>query len=402
MRLRAAAPLGGPRIGRAWVVLAAGGVDLLAWGGNGVTRLGGSASVLVVAGAAAMVLSLRLPVGRWRTAYVFCLLVGMAWASLFAAYQPFAALLVVLYQAVRVLPGRRAAPYVAGTAGQWVVNTASARANLGSDVGGVLTTFTFWTVIAGLVVMAGRYARTQDELHAARAAVAAAQEARAAQDERLRVAREVHDIVSHSVAAVVLQAAGARQVLDDRPRVEAALRGIEASSTAAMAELRTVLATLREPGSGPPAAAAPAPSSERAQEPSIADTIATVAQTTRASGVAVDVRHIGTPTMGRLSPAADVACRRLVQESLTNVMRHQGSGSCAAVELDWTGPDALAIQVRSHTGPRPPRVPVGGASGRGLAGLRQRLEAVGGSLTAAATTDGYVVTAALPWATAPV
>jgi signal transduction histidine kinase len=205
--------------------------------------------------------------------------------------------------------------------------------------------------------------------------------------ERLRLARELHDIVSHSVSVMVLHAAGARAVLTNDPeRAEAALRVIQETGTQSMAELRRLLGLLRSAGAGPPG--------EAGHQPGL-DQLNDLVRQMRGAGLAIAIETVGTP--GRLDPSVDLAAYRVVQESLTNTLKHAGAGSAVRVHLAWE-PDALVITVQDRAATRP-----GGRSGRsrlsaghGLLGLRERVATVGGTIDAHPIDAGFLVQATLP------
>ncbi len=155
--------------------------------------------------------------------------------------------------------------------------------------------------------------------------------------ERLRIARELHDIVAHSVTIMVLHAAGAKRVVDTDPaRAKESLATIEESGQQAMGELRRLLELLRENEGDPPRSGSPLPGLQQ-----VAQTINSV----RASGVEVAFEVHGEPR--RLDTSVDLAAYRLVQEALTNVTKHRGAGARATVTIDW-GVDKLTVAVRGR------------------------------------------------------
>lgn len=203
--------------------------------------------------------------------------------------------------------------------------------------------------------------------------------------ERLRIARELHDVVAHSFAAIALHAGVAEHVKDDRPeQVGEALRAIKAVSSEASRELRAILGVLRSVDDGP----------------------STVA--TRGVGgldaLAATASDAGTPTRvaisGRPRPllaAVDQAAYRIVQESLTNVLRHAGPAS-ASVRVAYE-PDRLVVEVVDDGHAR--GAGDGGGSpgtGHGIDGMRERALALGGELEAGRRTAcGFRVRASLPF-----
>jgi signal transduction histidine kinase len=200
---------------------------------------------------------------------------------------------------------------------------------------------------------------------------------RRAEEERVRIAREVHDVVAHSLAMINVQAGVAAHVADRRPeQAKEALLAIKEASRVALTDLRATLGVLRSGGDR-----APTPGLDR-----LPDLIATAA----AAGIEVIVD--GDP--GTLSTPADVAAYRIVQESLTNVVRHASGATVVTVRFIRT--DALLdIRVRDN-GSTLPRIP---QEGNGLRGMTERAAALGGTLTAApAEGGGFAVHATLPLA----
>jgi signal transduction histidine kinase len=203
---------------------------------------------------------------------------------------------------------------------------------------------------------------------------------RQADAERLRVAQEVHDVVGHGLAAIMMQADIALHVLPKQPKqAEAALTAISRTSRESLDELRATLGAVRR--GDDPDDRSPAPGLARLDE---------LVDRTRAVGVPVAVDVAGPLTS--LPAAVDLAAYRIVQESLTNVLRHAGTAT-ASVRLALTDDD-LTVSI-SDTGrggpPRPAR------DGHGLAGMKERVSALGGSLTAGPRPEGgFAVTATLP------
>src|SRR6478609_5891070 len=213
--------------------------------------------------------------------------------------------------------------------------------------------------------------------------------------ERLRIARELHDIVAHSVTIMVLHAAGASRVVDSDPaRAKESLATIEESGQQAMGELRRLLELLRENEGDPPRSGSPLPGLEQ-----VSQTINSV----RASGVAVAFEVHGQAR--RLDTSVDLAAYRLVQEALTNITKHRGAGAHATVSIEW-GEDRLTVAVEDDgTGAEREETITGGAvsrasslsTGNGLAGLRERIAIAGGDFVAGPTdAGGFRVAARLP------
>jgi signal transduction histidine kinase len=197
-------------------------------------------------------------------------------------------------------------------------------------------------------------------------------------EERRRIARELHDIISHSLGIVVLQAGAAEQVLERDPEgARAALRLIRSTGQAAIGEMGTLLELVRDGAQAP-----------RQPQPSLADLDALVA-TTRESGLPVDLAIEG--QRRRLAAALELSVFRIVQEGLTNALKHAGRVPTHVV-LRFHG-DQLEIEVADEGGAE---VNARG-SGRGLAGMRERVAVFGGQLEAGPRPGGgWTLRAVLP------
>jgi signal transduction histidine kinase len=214
-------------------------------------------------------------------------------------------------------------------------------------------------------------------------------------EERLRIARELHDVVAHNISLVNLQAGVALHLLDQQPeQARTALATIKDASKEALVELRSVLGVLRQVDEDEDAPRAPTPGLAR-----LDDLVAQCA----AAGVEVRVTTDG-PSRA-LAPGLDLAAFRIVQEALTNVARHAGP-TTARVRLSY-GEDALVVEVDDDGrragavhGARLPDATLG--SGHGLAGMRERAEAAGGSVVAGPRPGfGWQVRAQLPYTPSP-
>lgn len=227
------------------------------------------------------------------------------------------------------------------------------------------------------------YRETAERLDAGREQRARA----AAHGERARIARELHDVIAHSVSVMVIGAGGARLVMASKPeRAEASLRSVERAGREALTEMRRLLGVL-DPDQVPWALA---------PQPGLAD-IGDLLSRTRAAGLAADLRLDGEPAP--LSPALDLCAYRIVQEALTNAIKHAGPAR-AEVRVRWRQ-DALELDI-SDDGRGP--VAVNGVSGgHGIAGMRERAALHGGSIHAGAgTSGGFTVRARLPLTPEPV
>lgn len=214
---------------------------------------------------------------------------------------------------------------------------------------------------------------------------------RAVEEERARIAAELHDVVTHNVSVMVIQAGAARKVMDAAPeRSKEALLAVEAGGRAAMAELRHVMGLLASPDTG---RRPDVPADGLEPQPGLSRLDALVARV-RAAGTPVTVAVSLPPDP--LPPGVDLAAYRVVQEALTNTIRH-APGAEAAVTIGCTG-GRLELEVTDTGAVRDAPPPGGG--GRGLIGLRERLAVYGGDLTAGPTAaGGYRITARIPCGT---
>jgi signal transduction histidine kinase len=204
---------------------------------------------------------------------------------------------------------------------------------------------------------------------------------RLATEERLRIARELHDVLAHHVSLINVQAGTALHLLDSQPGVARdALTAIKASSKEVLVELRGMLGMLR--GVDEQAPRTPTPGLAGLDE---------LVERIRSVGIPVDVRRAGTPRP--LAAAVDTAAFRIAQEALTNVHRHSGAAN-ATVSLTFT-PDGVTVQVDDDgTGAGAADQ---GATGSGLAGMRERVAALGGRFSAGDRPEGgFRVRADLP------
>ncbi len=267
--------------------------------------------------------------------------------------------------------------------------------------------------VAGLGIRELRR-RLNDSTARLRRAAADAEAAteRALAAERARIARELHDVVTHNVSVMVVQAGAARKIMATSPAdAEDSLLAVESTGREAMTELRNLLGLLSPASAGPPPAGPGAAgagaaggltpggrgSAALSPQPGLGELDVLIGRVS-AAGLPVDLLVIGEPRL--LSPGADLAAFRVVQEGLTNVLRHAGRAA-ATVGVDWG--DDLVIMVSddgggSASGDRTGAADGGnGAPGRGLVGLRERLAIYGGELTAGPQPGGgWQVRAVMP------
>lgn len=210
---------------------------------------------------------------------------------------------------------------------------------------------------------------------------------RATEHERARIARELHDVVTHNVSVMVIQAGAARKAMDATPdQAREALLAVEAGGRAAMAELRHVMGLLTMDSDSPE----PAAGADLTPQPGL-DRLEALVQRVRDTGVPVELTVAGKPRP--VPPGVELAAYRVVQEALTNTVKH-AAGARATVVVEYTA-DRLRIEV-TDTGGKPGASAATG-NGRGLIGLRERLAVYGGTLqTGHRLTGGYRVTAQIP------
>jgi signal transduction histidine kinase len=296
-------------------------------------------------------------------------------SELVATFLP---LLILAYGGGRYAEGRTSLTILAVLAVAIVGVALPSEERSGAD-------FYFPALIVLLCWLGGRTvrlrARHAAELHEA-AALAAEQREREAQqavaDERRRIAREMHDVVAHSISIMVVQAGGARRILATDPeRAERAAARIRHAGSDALDEMDILLGVLETVPEREPAATL--------------DALGDLVARTREAGLPVTL-HV----QGRRRPlpaGADQAVYRVVQEALTNAIKHAG-GATTRVELNW-GQDALELRV-ADAGDGGPSPELAGA-GHGLIGMRERIRVHGGELEAGPRPGGgFEVVARLP------
>jgi signal transduction histidine kinase len=247
----------------------------------------------------------------------------------------------------------------------------------------VFTDYIFPTAFVLIAWLAGRGVRTRtrltEELHEAAVQAQEAHEeevVRAAAEERRRIAREMHDVVAHSVSVMVVQAGGARRILDRDPQraVEAAAH-IEDAGRAALAEMRRLLGVLHH-------------SDERAPQPTMRE-LGALVERTRAAGLPVSLNVEGEPQS--LPAGMDLAAYRVVQEALTNAIKHAGAAP-TEVTVRWE-PEHLELEIVDNGAP----AANGSGGGHGLVGMKERVRLYDGELRAGRREGGgFEVVARLP------
>jgi signal transduction histidine kinase len=233
-------------------------------------------------------------------------------------------------------------------------------------------------VLAGGVWLVGRIARRRHDaaLQVERRADERAEEA--ATLERERIAREMHDAVSHSLASIVMQAGGAQDVLERDPqRAGAALASIESTARQGLGEMRRLLGLLGDGGA------------PRDPQPGLAR-LGELLDGARRAGLEVESTVAG--DRRPLPPAVDVSAYRIVQEALTNSMKH--AGRCRATVVVRFGEGDLELEIADDG----PGAAASDGRGRGLAGMRERVAVLGGAFSAGPRPDGsgFRVSARIP------
>lgn len=249
-----------------------------------------------------------------------------------------------------------------------------------------------WTVAAVALTLAGAFwwrarsaTRREREARESGSMEAANTRALAVSDERARIAREMHDVVAHTLSIIVAQADGGRFVATKDPSKAArALETIADVSRAALTEMRGLLGVLRESDGG----------AELGPQPTLAD-IPALISSVREGGL--EVSYVTTGTPHPLPIGAGLAAYRIVQEALTNVLKHAGPKVTAYVQLKWT-PAALEVVVSDDGRGAAARASKGtGTGGTGVEGMRERATVFGGTLLAGPRRGGgYAVKARLP------
>ncbi|MBO0829210.1 MAG: sensor histidine kinase [Streptosporangiales bacterium] len=338
------------------------------------------AYLLGVATAAVLVVRRRCPLGVLLAAAV---LLFAYYAARYPGIQPVVPLSVPLYTAAV----RGHLRWCAGVAGCYVVAAVVVVGFRLHEIAGLLTVIPQDAALLVVVILLGEVVRSR-RVRLAEAADRLAEveaqrdrdAARRVAEERLHIAREVHDIVGHSVSAIAVHAGLAADVLDDHPdRARESLGVVRAAARDAMAELKATVSLLR----------ADAPGEPPALRHGLAE-LAALASLAGRPGLEVTTRVVGTPRP--LPGVVDLSAFRVVQESLTNVVRHAGAGH-ADVTVRY-GPDELRVEV-ADDGHGPDGV--GFAPGHGIAGMAERVAALGGTFrTGRSEQGGFLVQASLP------
>lgn len=299
-----------------------------------------------------------------------------------------AASLVALYT-LATLSSRRTAWITGVTASVAITGVYAATHHEPLLVGNSLLRFDFAIAATGLgdAVRSRRRHLAQVEARAESAERTREEEARRrVTEERVRIARELHDVVAHHITLVNAQAGVAHHLMRTDPgRAYEALAHIKDNSRAALDELRTTVGLLRQPDDAP---------DSRAPIPGLAD-LDTLISSVRGGGMSVTVLSTGARRL--LAPSTELTAYRIIQEALTNTHKH-ASAAHAEVSLDY-GATTLRVTV---TDDGPPHTAKGTGTGHGLIGMRERATAVGGTVAAGPRREGgFRVVAELPLSLAP-
>ena len=357
--------------------------QLEAWWGIGSTHRQGPlwAQGLLYAVTAALLAGRRVsPLGCQASILVVSIIEFAAFGSPegFGVALPTA---IAAYTVARRMPPRRAwwgvvlaAAFWAAWSGFDPMNTGATTERLGTVVW--LSPFLIAWLVGALVRLSGLNA---EQRRVSRQHV----ESRAVAEERNRIARELHDVIGHSVSVMTVQASAVRRRLTADQGVERqALETVEAVGREALAEMRRMVGVLRQVGD------------ETALEPSPGiDQVDLLAEKFRASGLPVDVQVTGAAYA--LAPGLDLTAYRLVQEGLTNTLRHARNPRGAEVVIAYAA-DRIELAVRDDGQPYALSAPSTEA-GSGLLGMRERVAVYGGSLVARARPEGgFELVATLP------
>jgi len=302
-------------------------------------------------------------------------------------FQPVAGLLLALHAIASRRPPRESALWLAGLALVFGLYSSNSAAAVPGDARlDFAVMLMLWMLIASAVWAVGRLHYASVRRAWRLRDLQAAEAADAIRAERLRLARELHDIVSHGVTGMMLQAAGAQALT--RPtdeRLQNALTVIEATGVQALSELHRMLGLLHaaDPQTGPESAD---------PGPTVAD-ITTLVRLAEDAGRDVRLVQVGTP--GPLDPSVATAAYRVVQEALTNSSKYAGPAAAVVVELHWRA-EELKVTVTDRSGGPPGDCREVLSSGRGLPGLTERITLVGGALSSGPTAEGFALTAWLP------
>ena len=291
--------------------------------------------------------------------------------------------------------GRRtsgiAALIMAATLGGLIAWRGGIPASLSSLVSTELAVFAAW-VLGTWARERRQYVGTVEERARRAEEDREAMAAEAVTQERERIARELHDVVTHHVSVIVIQAGAGLRALDRRPEdARAALEAIDGSGRLALADMRRMLGILgpRTGDASTPGTAAD-PDDALAPMPGL-DRLGELIERVRAAGLPVELAIEGQPRA--LDPGVELSAFRIVQEALTNSLKH-APGARARVDVSYQ-PEAIEVRI-ADTGGRGEASGVPAGQGHGLIGMRERVAVFGGRFEAGPAGDGFRVVARLP------
>lgn len=261
----------------------------------------------------------------------------------------------------------------------------------GREVGLAVALVLLLIALTGVLVLLRRARNERTHALASRAAAVDAQQRvaeLAVAAERLRILREMHDVIAHSLAIMIAQADGGSYVTADAGAAERAFTTIAETGRGALADTRRILGILKHGEDGEPELA-PVPEADLDQ----------LAASFRQAGLTVAIVRVGEPRP--LPAGARMALYRIAQEALTNVLKHAGEEANVILAENWQ-PAQVSLTITSSGGTMAKAVdPVTGAAlpglGLGLLGMRERAELLGGTLVAGPTDSGFAVAVSIPF-----
>lgn len=359
-------------------------LDAAVWGGSTRLITGDHIPAWLVIGIGIMGYSCLLIARSPVPGYIVMLSLS-AGGLLLPAAEAFAGFLLALFWMARLSQRRRAWFALAWAALPLAVNTYTGwtfHRDAPSSLSLTFISTGLWLVLIIVVWIAGRaLARTHNRLTTERQwAEAATEEARAV--ERLRISRDLHDTVAHALTGIVLQVAGLRAAQKNPASpvdIDGVLADIQTTAEQSMRELHRLLGVLRTPEHG----------DDDSRPHGLVD-IEELITGAQLAGLTVNMTTNGDPVP--LDPSLEHAVYRVVQEGLSNAMKHAGEGTQVQLTQEWA-PQQLTVSVRTTSGVIPD-APVSG--GFGLVGLRERIGVAGGTMRHGSTPTGYLLQAVLP------
>ncbi|MCU1488780.1 MAG: desK9 [Acidimicrobiaceae bacterium] len=323
-------------------------------------------------------------VGRRRSPRLSLGLMAVSLAVGMAAGGSWVPVPLIAFPMYQVASSRERRESLVGLAGSIAVLLLGAGIGLQAHVGG--GSLSFGIVMAVAAWFVGDSVRVRRVYTAGLAEQAAQRQRevleraqRSVAEERLQIAREIHDVVAHSLSVIAVQSGVGRHVIDANPaEAKRALAAVEETSRAALDELRRMLGVLRRGGDSPTLAPAPG-----------VDRLGLLVEQVRSAGIPVEL-EVSSSAVRALSPSAELSVYRVVQEALTNVVKHAGPASVSVQVRDEA--DALVVEVVDD-GPGvglpsylPKQADVAGH--HGIVGMRERVALFGGTLTAGPRPEG--------------